>query len=517
MATHGLAKSDNAMTNFVSAPRATVTVMVIRAKEPAPAPGPVLLPLPGRPATSCASRASLPIPVPIQIEARGAGPSCREGYGELQRQRKNVGPRRGLQATGGVKQPVASLFKARQNSTPKLDLGPGPYGLAPELKPKLKRRGTCNSILGLPKPGNKENQCTTAVWATSKPGANEATQSRGVPVFGEQKTAHNFILARTLSHTHKILSERLRLGHYAQPLKPKLESNIRKVNASACEMRTGGLEDYEVGRQLGQGAYAQVKEAVQKSMKRRVALKIYDKYRLLDPQRKNSVMREISLLKKLEHVNVVKLFETISTSRQTILVLELVKGKSLHAYLKAREGRKLPEPEARSIFRQVVAGICYCHQKGIAHRDIKLDNLLLDEQHNIKIIDFGFATSVQPGVKLKVFCGTPSYMAPEIVNKIDYRGPPADMWSLGVLLYVMLCGCHPFKAASDRELFKKIAKGYYPVPQHLSACARQLIARLLEVDPQRRLTSEELSRHPFVAQRALGNSCDAQFALMYNR
>jgi MAP/microtubule affinity-regulating kinase len=144
-------------------------------------------------------------------------------------------------------------------------------------------------------------------------------------------------------------------------------------------------------------------------------MKIYKKYKLLDPNRRKSVKREIKLMEKMKHPNIIRLYEVIDTSKYVILVMEYVGGGSLHGYLKSMPNRRLEEPEAKRVFRQLLEGIKYCHSRCITHRDIKLENILLDEKNNIKIIDFGFSTCIPNDKKIKIFCGTPSYMAPEIV------------------------------------------------------------------------------------------------------
>ena len=154
----------------------------------------------------------------------------------------------------------------------------------------------------------------------------------------------------------------------------------------------------------------------------------------------------------------------IETSKYVIIVMELVNGGSLYGLLKRQEGRRLKEDEAKRVFKQVVEAIRYCHNRCITHRDIKLENVLLDEQNNIKTIDFGFSTCIPNEKKVKIFCGTPSYMAPEIVQKTEYRGPPADIWALGVLLFTMLCGCFPYKGSTDAELYAKISAADYRIP-----------------------------------------------------
>jgi serine/threonine protein kinase len=153
--------------------------------------------------------------------------------------------------------------------------------------------------------------------------------------------------------------------------------------------------------------------------------------------------------------------------------MEYVNGGSLHGYLKGKPNRQMAEIEAKYLWQQVVFGIHYLHQRNVTHRDIKLENILLDETRTrVKLIDFGFSTCIPHEKKVKIFCGTPSYMAPEIVSKIEYAGPPADIWALGVLLYALLCGRFPFKGQNDKELYSNICKQDLPIPDHISRSAR---------------------------------------------
>lgn len=120
--------------------------------------------------------------------------------------------------------------------------------------------------------------------------------------------------------------------------------------------------------------------------------------------------------------------------------MEYIGGGSLHGYLKSKPNRRLEENDAKRIFKEIVESLKYCHSRCITHRDIKLENVLLDDHGAIKMIDFGFSTCIPNDKKIKIFCGTPSYMAPEIVTKSEYCGPPADIWALGVLLFTCLSG-----------------------------------------------------------------------------
>jgi MAP/microtubule affinity-regulating kinase len=168
--------------------------------------------------------------------------------------------------------------------------------------------------------------------------------------------------------------------------------------------------------------------------------------------------------------------------------MEHVKGKSLYSYLKARKYRRVEEREAKQIFKQVVEGVNYLHKQNIAHRDLKPDNILIEDQlqnsydMKVKIIDFGFSINMQGEKKLKTFCGTPSFMSPEIVCKKDYCGKQSDIWALGVILYSMIFGRTPFRADSERELYRKIAKGAFYFPDE--AYRNQEEFRDLKVSPQ---------------------------------
>lgn len=163
----------------------------------------------------------------------------------------------------------------------------------------------------------------------------------------------------------------------------------------------------------------------------------------------------------MNHSNIVKIFEAFETENHVYLVMEYVAGGSLHSYLKDQPNRRLDEEEAKRIFKQIMTALQYCHRKSIAHRDIKLENILLDENKNVKLIDFGFSTCIPNDKKIKMFCGTPSYMAPEIVMKEEYAGPPADIWASAVLLYALMNGCFPFRGATDKELYRRIQRGTF--------------------------------------------------------
>jgi len=149
----------------------------------------------------------------------------------------------------------------------------------------------------------------------------------------------------------------------------------------------------------------------------------------------------------------------------------------------------------KKIFSQIIEGLIYLHSINIYHRDIKLENIIIDENLNVKLIDFGFGVNCDKHKLLNFFCGTPSYMPPEICTKKDYVGASADIWSAGILLYTFLCGNFPFKGLTEKELYSKIAKGIFTVPTYVCNDTCILIKKILVVNPSRRLTAEEVKLH----------------------
>ena len=189
-----------------------------------------------------------------------------------------------------------------------------------------------------------------------------------------------------------------------------------------------------------------------RKLKKKFAMKIYEKHRLADPLKRKAVQREITVLKRLDHLGLVKMHKLIDTPNQIYLILDYVKGISLQDLAKERPKQMFKVSEARRIFKQVAESVHYLHSRNICHRDLKPDNILVeDDTRIVKLIDYGFSVVVNGDRgHLKIFCGTPSYMSPEIVKRSEsYEGKPVDMWALGVLLYVMLSGILPFKAPTE--------------------------------------------------------------------
>ena len=313
--------------------------------------------------------------------------------------------------------------------------------------------------------------------------------------------------------------------HYFGPMVKKLFTPLNfKSSALSTRLFTDPfpekpkplITNYLIGKELGKGAYAVVKFAIHKPTNRKVAIKIYDKSKFLEPNRLKNAQREIQILQGLDHPHVMKLYESIETNEFLYLVLELITGCSLHDYLKRRPDRRLDEAEACRIFTQLMQALDYCHAQEVIHRDIKLENILLDQNNNVKLIDFGFSTNFPSTQKGKIFCGTPSYMAPEIVARIEYRGGPVDVWACAVVLFGMLCGYFPFKSQTDKECYKKIAAGLVFIPNVVAEAPRKLMEKMFITDPERRITAAGVVKDRWVkgnveqiqVERKVDEACD---------
>ncbi|WFD36588.1 non-specific serine/threonine protein kinase [Malassezia cuniculi] len=254
------------------------------------------------------------------------------------------------------------------------------------------------------------------------------------------------------------------------------------------------IGQYVLHQTLGTGSFGKVKLATHALTGHRVAVKIINKRKISSLDIGARIKREIQYLKLLRHPHIIKLYEVITTPTDIIMVMEYAGGE-LFQYI-VEHGR-MEEPDARRFFQQIIAATEYCHRHKIVHRDLKPENLLLDEFLNVKIGDFGLSNIMTDGNFLKSSCGSPNYAAPEVISGRLYSGPEVDVWSCGVILYVMLCGCLPFDDDYIPTLFMKINKGIYTLPDHLSEGACDLLKRMLVVDPVKRITIAEIRQLPW--------------------
>ena len=257
------------------------------------------------------------------------------------------------------------------------------------------------------------------------------------------------------------------------------------------------LSKYEIGEVLGKGAYAIVKIVRNKITNMKFAMKIYEKENLNSNSKKACVLREIQILKKIDHKNIAKLIEVINTDRKILIIQELIEGISLREYynneIRNQKGISIHKENIfKTIFRQIFDAMNYLHKHGMAHRDIKLENILIKKNYEIKIIDFGFGMYNPENKLQKFFCGTPNYMPPEIAEKKPYNGQLADMWSLGILVYKIFCADFPFKGKDEKELYKSIKIGKFTFTNYTPEYAKKIINSLIVQDPNKRITCEDV-------------------------
>lgn len=248
---------------------------------------------------------------------------------------------------------------------------------------------------------------------------------------------------------------------------------------------------YEVGRTIGEGTFAKVKFAQNTETGESVAMKVLDRSTILKHKMVDQIKREISIMKLVRHPNVVRLHEVLASRTKIYIILEFITGGELFDKIVHR-GR-LSEAEARRYFQQLIDGVDYCHSKGVYHRDLKPENLLLDSQGNLKISDFGLSALPGEGVSLlRTTCGTPNYVAPEVLSHKGYDGAVADVWSCGVILYVLIAGYLPFDELDLTTLYSKVGNAEYSCPSWFPVGAKSLIQRILDPNPETRIRIEEI-------------------------
>jgi len=276
-------------------------------------------------------------------------------------------------------------------------------------------------------------------------------------------------------------------------------------------------EVYDIGETLGTGHFSKVKMGIHKKTKEKVAIKIIQK-----PTGSKIAMlkAEVDILTKCDHPNVVKMHACYETEKILYLVLELLTGGELFDNIIAKG--HYSEADARSLSVTLLDAIKYLHEKGVAHRDLKPENILLKDASTaaaVKITDFGlskiFADDAAGEVTMKTACGTPGYVAPEVLAHDTYSSQ-VDLWSIGVIVYILLCGFPPFYGDNDAQMFKKIKAGSYkflaPYWDPISADAKDFVAKLLVVDPRKRLTAAEALNH-----RWLGRTSSVSTANLFSK
>ncbi|KAJ4969899.1 hypothetical protein NE237_002998 [Protea cynaroides] len=275
---------------------------------------------------------------------------------------------------------------------------------------------------------------------------------------------------------------------------PEIEEVTGNTVPEICDLlpENAFFGKYELGRLLGCGAFAKVYHARNIRTGQSVAIKMISKQKVVKGGLVLNIKQEISIMRRLRHPHIVKLYEVLATRTKIYFVMEFVKGGELFA--KVAKGR-LNEDVNRRYFQQLIAAVGYCHSHGIFHRDLKPENVLVDECGDLKVTDFGLSAvtdQIRNDGMLHTLCGTPAYVAPEILGKKGYDGAKVDIWSCGIILYVLNAGYLPFNDPNLMTMYKKIYKGEFRFPKWFSPELRRLVSRLLDTNPKTRITVNEI-------------------------
>ncbi|KAG8374471.1 hypothetical protein BUALT_Bualt11G0135800 [Buddleja alternifolia] len=269
-------------------------------------------------------------------------------------------------------------------------------------------------------------------------------------------------------------------------------------DSSSSQLSLNLLKKYELGKLLGCGAFAKVYHARDLRTGQSVAIKSISKHRIIKGNLTANVKREIFIMRGLRHPHIVRLHEVLATKTKIYFAMEFAKGGELFA--KIAKGR-FSEDLSRRYFQQLISAVSYCHSHGVFHRDLKPENLLLDENWELKVTDFGLSAvtedQIRPDGLLHTLCGTPAYVAPEILAKKGYDGAKIDVWSCGVILYVLNAGYLPFNDQNLMAMYRKIYKGEFRCPKWTSPDLKRFLTRILDPNPTTRITVHEILSDPW--------------------
>ena len=311
----------------------------------------------------------------------------------------------------------------------------------------------------------------------------------------EQEIVQNF--SSLTSHNMPVILQRL-----------ILQNKIRDFYRGGQEDIVTTLEFYQFNKLLGEGSFGKVYSAYSILTEKEVAIKCFDKAKIRTDAAKRKIFQEVKILRMLDHRNVTKLLEVFENRKFILFVMEYAEEGDILKLLK--QMGPLDEKVASYLTVQIVNGLKYCHSKGVLHRDIKLDNVLLSNGFVAKICDFGVSTILSKNQMLFEQCGTPAYIAPEVIKGEGYSSFQPDVWNLGILLYAMVTGTVPFKSSSIDELHQLILKGEYEFPSSckLSPALTDLITKMLILDPSERISIDAMLNHPWLKQVKLENDLE---------
>ena len=269
----------------------------------------------------------------------------------------------------------------------------------------------------------------------------------------------------------------------------------RSLSLNENKQREVMIGDYIVKHTIGKGTFSRVKLGINKYTGEKVAIKILDKLKIVEKEDLERIIREMRMLSELDNEHVIKVYQIYEDDNHYLIIMEYCEGGELFNYIV--EKQRLSENETAFFYYQIIKGVEYIHSKGIAHRDLKPENLLLDKDKKIKIIDFGLSNYFDGIQKLETPCGSPCYASPEMVGGNKYNGFFIDVWATGIILFAMLCGYLPFEDDNNDILFKQILSGKINYPSYLNEISKDLLNKIIETEPEKRIKIEEIKKHPF--------------------
>ena len=295
-------------------------------------------------------------------------------------------------------------------------------------------------------------------------------------------------------------------ARYSPAMRPaQLPVPVQSSRAPTAAPKSRSIGHYVLGKTIGEGTFGKVKVGTHILTGEKVAIKILEKEKIVDVADVERVSREIHILKLIRNPHVIQLYEIIETHRQLYLIMEFASGGELFDHIV--ESQRLKEHEAIKFLRQIVSGVEVIHRNFVVHRDLKPENLLLDGNKNLKIVDFGLSNTFKPGNLLKTACGSPCYAAPEMIAGKRYVPELCDVWSIGVILFAMVCGHLPFEDQNTAVLYKKILSGEVNYPAFLSPRLLSLLKGMLTTDPNKRFNLEKVKNHDWTLSEAAGRGC----------
>lgn len=274
-----------------------------------------------------------------------------------------------------------------------------------------------------------------------------------------------------------------------------LSDDSTNNNTSKMTKKETIIGEYKLLKTLEKGKFGVVKLGKHIVTGEKVAIKVSDK-RQQKQRSLDEMLKEADIMKRLDHHNIIKVREIIDTENTFYIIMEYASNGDLFSRL---DCGRMDETEAKEKFKQIISAIRYCHEeKNVIHLDLKPDNVLFDSQNNIKIADFGLSKEFVPGEKFFTFCGTPEYMAPEVFQGHKFDGPKVDVWSLGVMLYEMLTATLPFPGSTWPHIIERVLHGKYYVPEYISQDCRDLLSKMLVLDPSKRATMDVVMKDAWV-------------------